>query len=95
MLKPRNSNLESMARNVARQRGRSIRAFTKAVFDLVPLPEDCCRRAPRKDGPLYYYRPWKTLLCRSVSEGGTSFYFQGDHRQTVPSLWRLLTASLA
>ncbi len=35
----------SMARNVARQDGRSITRFTTAVFDLVPLPPDY-RAAP-------------------------------------------------
>jgi hypothetical protein len=80
----------SMARNVAHQRRRLINDFTTAVFDLVPLPEDATCGAPAKDDPRYYYRPWKTLLVRTVSEGGTSFYARGDHRHTIPGLWRLL-----
>ena len=42
---------------------------------------------PTKDHPLYYYRPWKTILCRTIADGGTSYYFQGDHQQTLPTLW--------
>jgi hypothetical protein len=26
-----------------------------------------------------------------VAEGGESFYFRGEHRATLPALWRLLT----
>jgi hypothetical protein len=77
----------SIARNVARSRGRQIRDFTTAVFDLVELPADWAKGPPSKEHPLYYYRPWKTILIRTVADGGTSFYFRGDHRQTIPTLW--------
>jgi hypothetical protein len=77
----------SMARNVAQQQGREIRRFTTAVFDLLDLPTDCRTCTPGKDHPLYYFRPWKTILVRTVADGGHSFYFRGDHRQTIPSLW--------
>jgi len=77
----------SMARNVAHQQGETIRRFTTAVFDLVPLPPRYAEGPPGKDHPMYYYRPWKTLLVRTVQDGGRSYYFCGDHRQTVPSLW--------
>ncbi len=80
----------SMARNVARQEGKDVSDFTTAVFDLVPLPENYRDGPPPKDDPLYYFRPWKTLLCRTVSGGGRSFYFCGDHRDTVPALWQHL-----
>jgi hypothetical protein len=75
----------AMARNVARQEGRQIRQFTTAVFDLVPLEGDTRQQAPKTD-PRYYYRPWKTILVRTVADGGESFYIQGDHRVTVPHL---------
>lgn len=75
----------SMARNVALQRGEEIKRFTTAVFDLVPLDDDYRRQAPKED-PRYYYRPWKTILVRTVADGGESYYIQGDHRQTVPRL---------
>ena len=59
----------SMARNVARQKGQEIRHFNTAVFDLVDLPENFCDGPPSKDHPLYYYRPWKTILCRTIADG--------------------------
>ncbi len=82
----------SMARNIAAQEGQHIRHFTTAVFDLVPVPQQYRQGPPGKEHPLYYYRPWKTLLVRTVSGGGQSFYFCGDHRQTVPTLWWQLGA---
>jgi hypothetical protein len=77
----------AMARNVAHQEGRAIRRFTTAVFDLIPLDADTRRQAPKTD-PRYYYRPWKTILVRTVADGGESFYVQGDHRITLPHLHR-------
>lgn len=79
----------SMARNVAHQEGRSIRHFTTAVFDLVPIRGDFRRELPKSD-PGYYFRPHKTVLVRTVADGGESFYFCGDHRATLPALWRAL-----
>src|SRR6266700_1985443 len=76
----------AMSRNVARQEGREIRRFTTGVFDLIALDDDYHRQAPRSD-PRYYYRPWKTILVRTVADGGESFYVQGDHRLTVPHLY--------
>lgn len=81
----------SMARNVARQENREIRHFTTAVFDLVPLPDNYRDGTPSKSHPGYYYRPWKTILIRTVADGGTSCYFNADHRQTIPALWHELT----
>jgi hypothetical protein len=80
----------SMARNVARQEGREIRHFTTAVFDLIPLPANWRDGTPSKDDPFYYYRPWKTILTRTVADGGQSFFVQADHRQSIPSLWQCL-----
>jgi len=75
----------AMARNVAHQEGRTIRRFTTAVFDLIPISGDTRAEAPKSD-PRYYYRPWKTILARTVADGGESYYVQGDHRQTLPAL---------
>jgi len=79
----------AMARNVAHQKGRSIRDFTTAVFDLVELGGDTRHEAP-KDDPRYYFRPYKTILVRTVADGGESFYVKGDHPQTLPTLYHLL-----
>jgi len=75
----------SMARNVAHQEGRRINRFTTAVFDLVDLGPDYHREAP-KSAPNYYFRPYKTILVRTVQDGGESFYIRGDHRATVLNL---------
>lgn len=75
----------SMARNVAHQKGQRIADFTTAVFDLLPLDGDFREEAPKSD-PRYYYRPWKTVLVRTVADGGESHYIRGDHRQTLPYL---------
>ncbi|MDZ7338355.1 MAG: hypothetical protein ONB30_07440 [candidate division KSB1 bacterium] len=77
----------SMARNVARQEGRAIRRFTTAVFDLLDLGEELDEEAPKTD-PRYYFRPYKTLLVRTVRDGGQSFYIRGEHRLTLPALHR-------
>jgi hypothetical protein len=82
----------SMARNVAHQEGKEIRRFTTGVFDLIPLDGDTRRQAPKSD-PRYYYRPWKTILVRTVADGGESFYVTGDHRQTVPALYHAALAA--
>ena len=81
----------SMARNVAASRGQEIRHFTSAVFDLIDLGDDLDAEAT-KDSPEYYYRPFKTVLVRTVRDGGTSHYIRGDHRATLPALHKLLTA---
>jgi hypothetical protein len=72
----------AMARNVAHQEGRTIAHFTTAAFDLIPIQGDWSREAPKTD-PQYYYRPWKTILVRTVADGGESFYICGDHRQST------------
>ncbi len=81
----------SMARNVAHQEGRRIVRFTTAVFDLLDLGPDPHREPPKTD-PRYYYRPFKTVLVRTVQEGGESFYIRGDHQATVINLYRRVLA---
>ena len=77
----------SMARNLAHQEGREIRRFTTAVFDLLDLGPDVQHEAPKTDAR-YYFRPYKTILVRTVADGGESFYIQGDHRATFINLYR-------
>jgi hypothetical protein len=76
----------AMARNVAHQRGEKIAHFTTAVFDLPELGDDLAHEAPKND-PRYYFRPYKTILVRTVADGGESHYVQGDHKATVPALY--------
>jgi hypothetical protein len=77
----------AMARNVARQERRRIADFMTAVFDLVPIQGNVHSELPKSD-PGYYFRPHKTILVRTVADGGQSLYIRGDHRVTVPALRR-------
>jgi len=76
----------AMVRNVAHQAGRQISKFTTLVCDLADLPANY-HEEPSCGNPLYYFRPWKTMLVRTVADGGESFYVKGPHVQTVPELW--------
>jgi hypothetical protein len=79
----------SMVRNVAHQQNREIRHFSTAVFDVWPIHGDY-RKELAKTDPGYYFRPHKTMLVRTVADGGESFYFRGEHRATLPALRRAL-----
>lgn len=79
----------AMARNVAAREGRAISHFDVLVADLQELRGDLAAEPDRTD-PAYYFRPWKTLLARTVAGGGESRYLRGRHEQTIPALWRAL-----
>ena len=83
----------SMARNVAHQKEQKICEFTTAVFDLVDLGEDLHTEA-RKYTARYYFRPYKTILVRTVQDGGTSHYIRGNHNETFPNLYHLILNKL-
>jgi hypothetical protein len=83
----------AMARNVAHQEDRVIRHFTAAVFDMVPIRGDIHHELPKTD-PGYYFRPHKTLLVRTVADGGASYYVCGEHRATLPALREKLIEKL-
>lgn len=76
----------AMARNVAKQEGHDIFDITTAVFDLLDIPDEGYGITPPKTDPRYYFRPWKTILSRTVADGGKSYYVRGAHNQTVPNL---------
>lgn len=84
----------SLVRNVARQEGREISHFTTLVCDLLDIPDGSMPGGPMKEAPKsdprYYFRPWKTLLARTVADGGQSFYVRGRHAETIPWLWKAL-----
>jgi hypothetical protein len=75
----------AMARNVAFQEGKRINQFTTALFDLIDLGSEIHQEAPKTDAR-YYFRPYKTILVRTVQDGGESFYIRGDHQVTLPNL---------
>ncbi len=81
----------SMARNVAKNKNKIIQKFTTLVCDLHELPDDFSKE-PDRGSSGYYFRPWKTMLVRTVAEGGKSFYVQGRHSETIPGLWTLINA---
>ncbi len=83
----------AMVRNVAEQEGRSIKQFTSLVCDLQNLPQNIHEEAKKND-PRYYFRPWKTLLSRTVSDGGESLYVCGRHEHTIPALWSAIQREL-
>ena len=82
----------SMARNLASQRGEEIRHFTTANFDLIDFPDFGDEGSPTDAH--YYHRPKKTILIRTVKDGGEGYHISGDFSVTVPQLYRLLIASL-
>ena len=90
----------SIARNLASQEGREIKHFTTAVFDLAPLgnwqEEDDIvnyKKPGRMSDPRYYFRPLKSILVRTVKDGGKSYYIQGDFKDTVAALYIKILSS--
>lgn len=80
----------AMVRNQAKVTESTVDNFSTLVCDMKPLPETYRVEAPKSD-PLYYFRPWKTMLVRTTSTAGQSSYVRGDHRATIPALWTALT----
>ena len=81
-----------MARNVAHQNNKEIKHFTTVVCDLYDLPKNYSSEAP-KDQPGYYFRPWKTMLARTVADGGKGLYIRGRHEKTFPALWAAINVA--
>ncbi len=81
----------AMVRNAAAVENRKISGFTSLVCDIKSLPQNV-RQEAAKNNPDYYFRPWKTMLVRSLSGGGESYYVQGTHSFTIPALWTAITA---
>ncbi|HEY4475819.1 MAG TPA: hypothetical protein VJB92_03835 [Candidatus Paceibacterota bacterium] len=90
----------SIARNLAKQEGREIKHFTTAVIDLAPLgdwqsnPSVVDWKKPgAMDDPRYYYRPLKSILVRTVKDGGKSHFIQGKFIDVIPALYAGLLAA--
>lgn len=75
----------AMVRNAAGGQA-GPRRFTTLVCDLHDLPSQPGREA-EKTQAMYFYRPWKTILVRTVSDGGQSYYVQARHEHSLPALW--------
>jgi hypothetical protein len=81
----------AMARNVAAQEKKEISRFSCLVCDVRPLTGNLDIE-PEKNNSQYYFRPWKTMLVRTVADGGQSYYVCGRHSETIPQLWSALTS---
>lgn len=77
------------ALSMVRNHGYLTQKITTANFDIIPLGD--YKSDVSKDHFHYYYRPRKNIMNRPVSMGGTGYYICGNHMQTIPTLWKLLT----
>lgn len=77
------------ALSIVRNHGYLTRKITTANFDIIPLGD--YKSDVSKDHFHYYYRPRKNIMNRPVSMGGNGYYICGNHVQTIPTLWKLLT----
>ncbi len=83
----------AMARNIAAQEKKEISNFSCLVCDVRTLIGNLDKE-PEKNNSQYYFRPWKTMLVRTVADGGQSYYVCGRHSETIPQLWSALTSSV-
>ncbi len=78
--------------SIARNLGQTVKVFTTANFDLIPL--DDYRKPIGDDDPDYYYRPRKNIVNRPVALGGRGYHICGDHRDTLPTLYHQVVSQL-
>jgi hypothetical protein len=76
----------AMSRNIKHRHGEKIAHFTTSVIDVLPLEGQDIHEAPPKSDPRYYFRPWKTILARTVADGGESYYIAGEDKEIIPAL---------
>lgn len=77
------------ALSIVRNHGYMTRHITTANFDIIPLGD--YKSDVSAEHFHYYYRPRKNIMNRPVSLGGTGYYIYGNHKQTIPTLYHLLT----
>lgn len=77
------------ALSIVRNNGFVTRHITTANFDIIPLGN--YKTDVSKEHFHYYYRPRKNIMNRPVSMGGTGLYICGNHSDTIPALYQLLT----
>ncbi|MGI5857532.1 MAG: hypothetical protein ACOX64_13910 [Candidatus Merdivicinus sp.] len=77
------------ALSIVRNHGYKTQHITTANFDIIPLGD--YKSDVSKENFHYYYRPRKNIINRPVSMGGSGYYIYGNHMDTVPTLYRLLT----
>ncbi len=74
--------------SISRNLGYPTYRITTANFDLIDLGD--YRKKIGYDDPHYYYRPRKNIVNRPPVRGGIGWHFTGDHKETVPNLWKKL-----
>jgi phosphoheptose isomerase len=79
--------------SIVRNLGYTVKTFTTANFDLIPLGD--YRKPIGDDVTDYYYRPRKNIVNRPVSLGGRGYHITGDHNVTIPNLHHMVVAGLA
>ncbi len=77
------------ALSIVRNNGFATQHITTANFDIIPLGD--YKSDVSKEHFHYYYRPRKNIMNRPVSMGGTGLYICGNHNDTIPTLYQLLT----
>ena len=80
------------ALSIARNLGYPTFRITTANFDMVDLGD--YRSKIGYSDPHYYYRPRKNIVNRPTSVGGKGWHFCGDHKDTIPNLYRKLILKL-
>jgi hypothetical protein len=71
----------SMARNIS-----PVDNFHTAVLDIQQVQGGWWHEPKVKADPAYYFRPWKTILSRTLSGTGKSHYIQGHFAESIPRL---------
>ncbi|NLA57381.1 MAG: hypothetical protein GX855_00520 [Firmicutes bacterium] len=74
---------------ISRNQGYQVKGLTTANFDIIPLGD--YRSDVGQDHFHYYYRPRKNVVNRPTSLGGRGYYIMGNHLDTIPKLYSLLT----
>lgn len=76
------------ALSICRNQGYKIEKITTGNFDIIPLGD--YKSDISSNHFHYYYRPRKNIINRPVSLGGLGLYIYGNHKQTIPTLYKLL-----
>ncbi len=74
--------------SISRNLGYPTYRITTANFDLIDLGD--YRKKIGYDDPHYYYRPRKNVVNRPPQCGGIGWHFVGDHKETIPNLYKKL-----
>lgn len=80
------------ALSISRNLGYETFKITTANFDLIDLGN--YREKIGYDDKNYYYRPRKNIVNRPTIRGGKGWHFVGDHKITIPNLYKKLIEKL-